>query len=241
MITLTTAAKAAFGVILSRNGNVIAELTNIGSPKLSLDTVEATSHQSADGYKEYIGTLLDGGEVAIEGNFIADDTDGQIGLISDMNNKTLQSFVITFPASITATWTFNALVTAFEIGDMAVDGTLTFSATLKVSGKPTLAIGASNNLTNLVLTTATLYPTFAADTYDYVADSVGNNLTVTPTFAAGTCTVTANGASQTVASGAASGAIDLGADGSMTVITIKVQEAGKVAKTYTVRVANEAA
>jgi hypothetical protein len=238
---MTTAAKAAYGVTLTRNGNTIAELTSIGAPKLSLDTQEVTSHQSSNSYREYIGTLLDGGEVSIEGNFISSDTNGQIGLITDMEAKTLQSFVITFPTSIVATWTFSALVTAFEIGDMAVDGTLTFSATLKISDKPTLAITASNNLTGLTITTVILYPAFAAGTYDYVADSVGNTCTVTPTFAAGTCTITANGSSQTVATGVASSSISLGSDGAMTTITIVVQETGKTAKTYTVRVANEAA
>lgn len=238
---MTTAAKAAFGVTLSRNSNVIAELTSIGSPKLSLETADVTSHQSSDSYREYIGTLLDGGEVAIEGNFISSDTDGQIGLITDMEAKTVQSFVITFPTAITATWTFTALVTAFEIGDMAVDGTLTFSATLKISGKPTLAITASNNLSDLVITTGTLYPSFAAGTYDYVADSVGNTCTVTATFAAGACTLTAGGVSQTLTTTVPSSAIALGADGTMTTITIIVQETGKAAKTYVIRVANEAA
>ena len=237
---MTTAAKAAFGVTLKRDSNPIAELTSIGSPKLSLDTQDVTSHQSSSSYREYIGTLLDGGEVSIEGNFISSDSDGQIGLITDMEAKTVQSFVITFPTSITATWTFSALVTAFEIGDMAPDGTLTFSATLKISGKPTLAITASNNITVLTFTTATLYPTFAAATYDYVADSTGNTCTVTATFAAGTCTLTTGGVSQTLTTTVPSSAISLGDDGTMTTITLVVQETGKVATTYTVRVANEA-
>lgn len=233
---MTTAAKAAYGVTLARNGNIIAELTNIGSPKLSLETKEVTSHQSANSYREYIGTLLDGGDVALEGNFIAGDADGQIGLITDMEAKTVQAFVITFPTSITATWTFSALVTAFEIGDMEPDGTQTFSATLKVTGKPTLAITASNNLSNLAITTATLYPAFAAGTYEYTATSTGASVTVTPTAAAGTITVNGN----TVASGVASGAISLGAINTVTTITVIVQETGKTAKTYTVTVAKTA-
>lgn len=239
---MTTAAKAAFGTTLARDGNNIAELTSIGAPKLSLDTQEVTSHQSSSGYKEYIGTLLDGGEVVIEGNFISSDSDGQIGLITDMEAKTVQDFVITFPTAITATWTFTALVTAFEIGDMATDGTLTFSATLKISGKPTLAITASNNITVLTLTTATLYPTFAQGTYEYVATSTGDTCTVTATFAAGTCAMYVNGTLQeNLTTTVASGVVDLGADGAMTEIVLVVQETGKVAKTYTIQVANAAA
>ena len=237
---MTTSAKSAFGVALARNGNTIAELTNIGHPSLSMDTADVTNHQSSDQYKEHIGTLLDGGEVAIEGNFISSDSDGQIGLVTDLNNRTAQSFVITFPTSITATWTFSALVTAFEIGSMTQEGTMTFSATLKVTGKPVLAITASNNLTDLSITTATLYPAFAAGTYEYVATSTVDTCTVTATFVAGTCTLTANGASQTLTSGVASSTIDLGSDGDMTEIVVKIQETGKTVKTYTIQVANEA-
>ena len=237
---MITAAKAAFGATLTRDGNTIAELSSIGSPKLSLETKEVTSHQSPSDYREYIGTLLDGGEVAIEGNFISSDSAGQIGLITDMEAKTLQSFVITFPTSITATWTFSALVTAFEIGEMAVDGTLTFSATLKISGKPTLAVTASNNLSALSITTATLYPVFAAATYAYVAVSSGDTCTVTATFAAGTCTLTANGASQALTTTVASSVISLGANGARTEIVLVVQETGKAPKTYTIDVANTA-
>lgn len=233
---MTTAAIAAFGAVLARAGNAIAELTKIGPPKLKLDTAEVTSHQSANAYREFIGTLLDAGEVSIEGNFIVGDTNGQIGLITDMEAKTVQSFLLTFPTAITSTWTFSALVTAFEVGDMNHDGTLTFSATLKITGRPVLASTASNNLSNLVLTTATLYPAFAAGTYDYTATSIGASITVTPTAAAGTITVNGN----TVASGVASGAISLGAIGTVTTITVVVQETGKTAKTYTVRVAKTA-
>lgn len=232
---MTTAAKAAFGVSLARAGTTIAELTSIGSPKLSLDTQETTSHQSDNNYKEYIGTLLDGGEVAIEGNFISSDSDGQIGLITDMNNRTVQAFVITFPTAITATWTFSALVTAFEIGDMAVDGTLTFSATLKVTGKPVLAITASTGLTTpffVISESAVVTPTKAGDTYTYVATVLTGvtSVTVTPTAAAGVITVNGN----VVATGVASSAITLGAAGSVTTITITVTETAKTAKTYTI-------
>ena len=136
-----SSAITGYGIALARNGTTIAELTNIGHPKLSLETVEVTNHQSDDRYREYIGTVLDGGEVAIEGNLKVSDTNGQIGLISDMNDRTIQNFVITFPTAVTATWTFTALVTAFEVGDTAFDGSVSFSATLKVTGKPTITSG----------------------------------------------------------------------------------------------------
>lgn len=233
---MATAAKLASGTSLARNGNTIAELTNIGGIEISLDAIDVTSHQSADSFKEYVGGLLDVGEVSIEGNFIPGDTNGQVGLLTDMLAKTLQSFVIAFPAATGTTWSFSALVTKFKAADAPVDGVLPFSASLKISGKPTLATAASNNLSNLVLTTATLYPAFAAGTYDYTATSIGASITVTPTAAAGTITVNGN----VVATGVPSGAISLGAIGAVTTVTVVVTETNKSAKTYVVRVAKTA-
>lgn len=230
----------AYGTTLTRDGNAIAEITNLGGPSLAADSLDVTSHDSSNGYREFIQGLRDGGELSIEGNFYPGDSNGQAGLLTDFNAGTVQSFVMTFPASTGTTWTFSAIVTAFET-TAPVDDKMGFSATLKITGKPILATSASNNITALVLTTATLYPVFAATTYDYVAVSTGDTCTVTATFAAGTCTLTANGLDQELTSTVASSAISLGADGTRTVITLVVQETGKSAKTYTIDVANAAA
>src|SRR3990172_5549661 len=110
---MPTAAQKTFGTTLTRAGSAIAEITNIGSPKLSAGEIDVTSMDSADGFKESIQGLRDGGEVPIEGNFIASDTNGQIGLVTDFNAGTVQSFVITYPDG--TTWTFSAYVKSFEL------------------------------------------------------------------------------------------------------------------------------
>jgi hypothetical protein len=133
---MVTEAIAAYGVVLSRDGNDIAELTNIDGVQVIQETVDVTNHSSPDGYREYKPTLRFTGDISIEGNFIDTDADGQMGLEDDLNNGTLQSFVITFPPAVSATWTFSAYVTAFKAGGFPVDGKVPFSATLKVSGKP---------------------------------------------------------------------------------------------------------
>jgi len=240
---MTTEAIAAFGVTLERDSNPIAEITNLSTPELSLDTVDVTSHDSPNTFKEFVGTVLDGGEVAIEGNFIAGDTNGQVALLDDMLNKTKQSFVITFPTEITATWSFDAYVTKYKAGDFPVDGKVPFSSTLKITGKPTLAITAATGPTNIVVTgnvsgALTLVPTYAAGTYEYAIDGTGDaSVTVTVT-AAGADAITVNG--NTVASGVPSGAIDLTPD-EITTITVIVSETGKVSKIYTIRVAGASA
>jgi hypothetical protein len=232
-------SKSAFGTTLSRAGNTIARLTNIGLPEISLETLDVTSHQSDYGFKEYIGSLLDGGEVSIEGFYSANDTNGQIALLTDMINKTLQDFVITLPDAVATTFTFKALVTKYKIGDAPVDGAIPFSAGLKISGKPVLGVTASTGLTTPFFTVSgagtLIVPAASGSVYNYtvnIANSVAS-VTITPTATAGVITITANGASQVVTSGQPSTAIALGAAGSITVATITVQETGKAAKVYT--------
>lgn len=233
-----SSAKAGFGTTLKRTSSLyaIAELTKIGSPEISLATEDVTNHDSADGYEEVIATILSAGDVTLEGNFIAGDTNGQIGLMSDMNNKTLQDFTITFPTAVAAAWTFKAYVTKVKIGDAEVKGKLSFSAALKISGKPTLAVTAASNLSDLVVTTGTLIPAFAAATYDYVATIATDQtkVTITPTCA-GATSIEVNG--NVVASGAASSDITLGAAGSITNASVVVKETGKMNKTYNIKLA----
>lgn len=235
-----SAAKSSFGVTLKRNGTVIAEITKISVTGKTLSTLDVTNHASPDGYDEFIGGRLNGGEWKITGNFISSDAQ-QIGLQTDLEAKTLQTFVLTWPTDITATCTVTALVTEFTpTGDFSIDGRQEFTATLKISGKPALAISATVNVTALTITTATLYPTFAAATYTYEATSTGASVTVTATFAAGTATASNGTSTVALTSGAASAALALGVAGTVTTITITVTETGKVPTVYTLRIAKTA-
>lgn len=235
-----TDAIMACGVVLERDGNPIAEITNIDGVEMTRDAIDVTSHGSTDCFKEYIPGLKDTGEIKVEGNFIASDTNGQIGLEDDYLDGILQSFVLTFPTSITATWAFNAYVTSFKVGGFAVGDKLSFSATLKVSGEPTLAITSCTAPASIVVngdntTPMTLIPTFAAATYDYVSDgSADSEVTVTVT-AGSADEITVNGSA--VESGSPSQTISL-TSGAITTITVVVHEDGKVDRTYVIRISS---
>lgn len=230
---------AAFGTVFKWNSNAVGKLTAINGIELSVDTQDVTTHQSTDNFKESIPGLIDAGEVSLEGLFNPADTDGQVAMLTDLQARVTRACAIEFPAITGAVWSFNGFITNLKIGDAAVDGTIAFSATVKVTGKPTLGITASAGLSNMVLSnSAVVTPAFGAAVYDYVATVLTGvaSLTVTPTAAAGVITV--NGV--VVATGQASGAITLGAAGSVTTITIVVTETNKAPKTYTVRVARAA-
>lgn len=144
---MATAALSATGTLLkigdgggTESFTTIAEVTKIGGPKLKMETKDVTSHSSTGGWREFIATLLDAGEVSFSINFIPTGaTHSQTsGLLKDMKNKTKRNFQVVFTDTGATTWTFAAFVTSFE-PDQPVDGALTASVTLKITGQPTLA------------------------------------------------------------------------------------------------------
>ena len=234
-----TSAIAALGVLLKRNGQTIAELSKIGPVGKSRETIDCTNLNTAGGYKEFIGGMRDGGLVALEGNFIAGDTNGQIGLQTDFDGETAQSFVVYFPTAITATWTFSGVVTKFET-NFEVNNKVTFTSEIKITGAPVLAVTASGDLTTTffaISESAVIVPAPHGDQYEYNASVLTaiSSVTVTPICATGGTTIRVNGS--IVVTGNPSTAITLGAAGTVTLITITVSEVGKVAKLYTIHLA----
>jgi len=133
-----SSAVSGFGTDLTWNSVVIAEVVNVSGPGESRDMIEVTNHDSADGFKEFIAGLADGGEVSIEGNFKASDSTGQIALHTDFQAGTSRTLLITFPSSL-GNMSGTAFCTAFEL-TFPHDSKIGFSATFKYTGKPTLTI-----------------------------------------------------------------------------------------------------
>ena len=238
---MTTEAKSAFGTTLKKGATAIAELTNIGGPSLSADTLDVTSLDSADGYREFIQGVRDGGEISIEGNFIPGNA-GQVALVTDLNDGSLDAYTITFPAAMATTWTFNAIVTAFECS-APFDDKASFTATLKVSGKPVLGVTVSADISALVYTDSvgvkTSIPLFVATIYDYSVTIATTSSWIKVTVTQATAeliTATCLGVVHTLTSGAISEQITVGAAVTTTDLIILVRDAGKVAKTYEVHV-----
>ena len=131
---------AAFGCALKKGGTEYAGVTNISGPGLSLDTVDVTSHDSTGAWEEVVGTILRYGEISLD--LVYDPADATHkyaagGLLYDLVSRTAIALTLEFSDTATTTWSFNALVTGFEPG-MPVDGFLGASATLKLTGQPTL-------------------------------------------------------------------------------------------------------
>lgn len=113
----------------------IADATGISGPGLSRETIDVTSHDSEDGWMEFLGGLKDGGEVTVDVNYQPSDHDT---LVADFEDTAPRNYQLVFPDTDSTTWTIAAILTGFE-PDAPYDDKLSASLTFKVSGKPTLS------------------------------------------------------------------------------------------------------
>lgn len=130
-------AKHSLGTKLLKGTDPIAELTEISGVDMSADTIDVTTLDSPDGFREYIGGLKDGGEISISGFFYPGDTNGQMAMYNDFVAGTVNTYTIEFPAELNAKWEFSGIVTAYTTS-AALEDPVTFEATIKVTGKPVL-------------------------------------------------------------------------------------------------------
>lgn len=231
-----------YGTTFTWDGDPVGELTRIGPVNITISKQDSTNLAPANAFKTMLPGLLDPGDVELEGWFMPGDT-GQAGMLADMLSRTVKAFIITFPTSISSsTWTGNAYVTAFSAGDVTSEGIINWTATISITGKPTLGVTLSAGMTVLVAQEQTgtanipYSPACAVGTYTYMADAVINTastwvkLTVT---AAGVITATALGVEHILTTTVLSEAIAIGVATTVTPIYIKVQEALKSARNYT--------
>ncbi len=130
----------AFGTELRRGDGgspseiftAIGNVGNFSGPGIERDTYDVTAHDSPNRYREFIGGLINGGEVSCEIHY---DPDKHDALVADFENSLPITYEMESPAG--EVWTFEALITGFE-REAPVDGQLAGSLSWQVSGKPTI-------------------------------------------------------------------------------------------------------
>lgn len=118
----------------------VAGLTSISGLELSADTIDVTTLDSNGGYREFIAGFKDAGEVALEGFLVPEVGKGQKELHDLFESGEVEDFTIEFPNNM-ASWGFKGVVTGFSTS-ADLEDPLAFSAAIKVSGQPTLTVGA---------------------------------------------------------------------------------------------------
>ena len=111
----------------------IANLTSIGEIGVESEEIDTTDLDSPDNYKEFIAGSKDAGEVSLAGNIKNEANVEKMLALAEA--QTVEEWVVTYPSG--AKWTFNGFVKSFKDGEKTPDGLATFSATIRVSGKPT--------------------------------------------------------------------------------------------------------
>lgn len=134
-VTNVSATNLAGGV--AEVYTTILEAKNIQGPNFTTDTVDATHQESPSGFKEFLASFKDGGEVSWDCNFLP-GVGSQATLFSLWANRTLRNYKIVFPDTSSSSIIFGAIVTALGIS-APMDDVLGCSVTLKMSGAPTFS------------------------------------------------------------------------------------------------------
>ena len=127
---------AAYGTQLKKAGTTIAALSSLSGPNLQAETIDVTTHDSANAIREFISGLIDGGEISASLVFDP-NVATHIALYNDLVARTSASYSIVYPfTGGTETITFTAFVTGFGPIEAQPDGAITAAITLKVAGAP---------------------------------------------------------------------------------------------------------
>lgn len=135
------AAKSGFPFLLQRESGTPGTYTtvtlarDISGPTLSINPIDVTHKGSTDRVKEYIGGLIEGGEIAMN-------------ILYDSQNVTHKSITTDFKARTVANWrllfsetteyiTFIGMVQSFTPAG-PTDGAMTADIVVKVSGTYTI-------------------------------------------------------------------------------------------------------
>lgn len=147
---MAVAVKGQGSVLSVRDGGTanafapIAKLTKIDKTGGKADDQDATTMESEGAYREWAPTLLTAGELSLEGFFVGNQETSQQDLQDRFDNQTIDDYQVVFPpvaGDTTPIGTFTCSGYVSEPPNFAVnvDKLITFTAKIKITGKPTFA------------------------------------------------------------------------------------------------------
>lgn len=136
------AKKAAYGTSITiqrlQTGSYVAmtNLKDISGPEITAETIDVTTHDSADHFNEFLAGIADGGEVTFDVEFDPTSAAHET-LWNDVAARQLHNFKLILPggSGSVGNIAFAGLLTKIGIG-APVKGSLMAPVTIKVSGKP---------------------------------------------------------------------------------------------------------
>lgn len=112
----------------------IAEINSISGPSLSRDTIDVTSLDSTGGYREFIASFRDGGEITLNMNFTPSGFDG---MKDDFEYDLTWNYRIILGNAAATQFDFAGLVTSIGLA-VPMDDKVTQDVTIKISGTVTM-------------------------------------------------------------------------------------------------------
>lgn len=111
---------------------LIGGLTSIGEIGVESEEIDTTTLDSPDGYKEFEPGLKDAGEVALAGDIKSEATVEKMLALAE--SQSMEDWVVTYPSG--ATWAFSGFIKSFKDGEKTAEGKATYTASIRISGKP---------------------------------------------------------------------------------------------------------
>jgi predicted secreted protein len=118
----------------------IAEINSIAGPDKSRDTIDVTTLDSVDGYREFIGGFRDGGTVSLPMNFTRDTYDK---MNEDFEDNDRKNYQIVLPDGDVTSFEFEGLVTELGLA-IPADDKITADVSIKISGKVIINSGSGS-------------------------------------------------------------------------------------------------
>lgn len=125
-------AKSGFGTTLTVGGTAVTEIVEIGPPGLERNMIDVTNMGSDNAAREFIGGLLNGGEVSVKLQFKASVATTLVGYFTESAAK---AHILTLPSSL-GVFTYNAWIMSYK-PQAVIDDKVTADVTFKVTGAVT--------------------------------------------------------------------------------------------------------
>ena len=117
-----------------------ANVMDIKGPGMSTAEIDVTAHDSADGFKEYLGGLSDGGQVTFDLSWDPSEAT-HAAMLAVFYAKSTVDWMLTL--SDTSLFDFSGFISGWDPSN-PVEGKITASVTIRTSGKPAFtAVGSS--------------------------------------------------------------------------------------------------
>lgn len=113
----------------------LSEVNSIGGPNKTRETIDVTSLDSTGGYREFIASFRDAGEITLEMNWTRDGYDT---LNDDFESSNSVNYQIVFPDTGETTYDFAGYVTGVE-QSVPTDDKITMTVTIKITGQVTMS------------------------------------------------------------------------------------------------------